>query len=156
LAAQVNATLTHTDCRAENSLFGGPDGHDAITMIDFQLCTKFNGMYDVANLISGSLTPENRQAWEQQLVERYHQNILALGVAGYSLERCKRDYRACLLLQAFGTVVVSDLDGGSDRSAELLTELLLRPALSLNDHDHDHDVTDIIASFRTRPNGRNG
>jgi hypothetical protein len=143
LAAQGNVTLTHTDCRAENYLFGGPDGDDAITMIDFQLCTKFNGMYDVANLISGSLTPRNRRLWEGPLVERYHQNIAALGVADYSIERCWRDYRACLLLQAFGTVVVSDLDGGNDRGADLLTELLLRPALSLN----DHDVTDIVAAF---------
>ncbi len=143
LASQGNATLTHTDCRAENYLFGGPDGDDAITMLDFQLCTKFNGMYDIANLISGSLTPDARHQFEARLVERYHQNIAALGVTGYSLDRCWRDYRACLLLQVFGTVVVSDLDGGNDRGNELLAELLLRPALSLN----DHDVSDILASF---------
>jgi hypothetical protein len=143
IAGEGNATLTHTDCRAENYLFGGPDGDDAITMLDFQLSTKFSGMYDVANLISGSLLPDVRRANEAQLVERYHQAVIGRGVRNFSLDRCWRDYRACLVLQAFGTVVVSNLEGGNDRGAELMNELLLRPALTLN----DHDVSDVLASF---------
>lgn len=143
LAETTSPTLSHTDCRAENYLFGGSAGSDAITMIDFQMVTRFSGMYDVANLLSGSLLPDVRRPHESDLIERYHRALVAAGVTDYSIETCRKEYRACLLLQAFGSVCVSGLDGGNDRGAELLNELLVRPALNLN----EHDVSDILEAF---------
>jgi hypothetical protein len=128
-------TFTHTDCRAENYLFGGPAGDEAITMIDFQLCTRHVGAWDLANLLSGSLTPADRRANETALVERYHQNIVRAGIADYDLAICWRHYRASLLQQTIASVVVSDLDPSNDRGAELLEQLFLRPWLAAADHD---------------------
>jgi hypothetical protein len=141
---QGHPTFTHTDCRAENYLFGGvgasgvsgvSGGAGVTTMIDFQLCTRHVGAWDLANLIAGSLTPEVRRANETALVERYHRNIVGAGIDGYDLATCWRHYRASLLQQAISSVVVSDLDPSNDRGAELLEQLFLRPWLAAADHD---------------------
>ncbi len=140
---QGHPTFTHTDCRAENYLFGGSAGTSAITMVDFQLCTRHVGAWDLANLLAGSLTPETRRAHETALVERYHRNIVGAGIQGYDLETCWRHYRASLLQQAFASVVVSDLDPANERGAELLEQLFLRPWLAAA----DHDVEAFLAEF---------
>jgi Ecdysteroid kinase-like family len=132
---QGHPTFTHTDCRAENYLFGGSAGTDAVTMVDFQLCTRHVGAWDLANLVAGSLTPEVRRANETALVERYHANIVSGGITDYDLATCWRHYRASLLQQAFSSVVVSDLDPSNERGAELLEQLFMRPWLAAADHD---------------------
>ncbi len=136
-------TFTHTDCRAENYLFGGSAGPDAVTMVDFQLCTRHFGPWDVANLIGGSMTPEVRRACETELVENYHRDLESLGVSGYSLEQCWREYRLSLLQMCTASVIVSDLQGGNERGAELLENLFMRPILAAT----DHNVGELLAEF---------
>lgn len=142
-AAQGHATFTHTDCRAENYLFGGTRGPDAVTMIDFQLSTRHVGAWDVASLLGGSLEADLRRAHERDLVTSYHQRLCELGVTGYSLERCWRDYRGSLLQQAVAAVVVSDLQGGNERGDVLLEQLFLRPVIAAA----DNAVGDLLAEF---------
>lgn len=131
---QGHATFTHTDCRAENYLFGGSRGDGAVTMIDFQLSTRHVGAWDVANLLGGSMEADVRRAHEAELIAFYHQRVCELGVQGYDLDRCWRDYRGSLLQQAVASVVVSDLQGGNDRGDELLEHLFLRPVIAAADH----------------------
>lgn len=140
---QGHPTFTHTDCRAENYLFGGSSGESTITMIDFQLCTRHVGAWDIANLLAGSLTPQTRRVNETALVERYHRNIVQAGIEGYDLDTCWRHYRASLLQQAFASVVVSDLDPSNERGADLLEQLFLRPWLAAA----DHDVESFLSEF---------
>lgn len=120
------ATATHTDCRAENYLFGGPEGDDAITVIDFQLSTRHIGMWDVANLLAGSMKVEDRRAHEGQLLQHYVNTVTAAGI-DYSMEQAHFEYRVCLMQQCPAQVITSDLQGGNERGAELLTQLHLRP-----------------------------
>jgi hypothetical protein len=134
VAAQDHLTFTHTDCRAENYLFGGSAGDDTITMIDFQLCTRHFGPWDVANLVAGSMTPEARRAVETDLIEHYHARLVALGVTGYTLERCWHDYRMSLLQSCTASVIISDLQGGNERGDDLLANLFLRPIIAATDH----------------------
>jgi len=143
LAGLDHLTFTHTDCRAENYLFGGSAGADTITMIDFQLCTKHLGPYDVANLLAGSMTPEVRRGCENELVEGYHARLVELGVEGYTLERCWLDFRRGLLQACVASVIVSDLQGGNDRGAELLENLFLRPIIA----GTDHNVGELLDEF---------
>jgi hypothetical protein len=135
MVARGNMTFTHTDCRAENYLFGGTAGDDAITVLDFQLATRFYGVWDIANLLAGSITPEVRRQHEQALLERYHGRLVELGVTGYDIERLRFDYRACLLLQGFSAAVTASLDGSNERGAELLFQLQLRPTLTMAEND---------------------
>jgi Ecdysteroid kinase-like family len=127
-------TFTHTDCRAENYLFGGPDGDDAVTVIDFQLSTRHIGMWDVTNLVAGSMDPELRKQHETAIIQRYVDQIVAAGI-DYSLDQAMHEYRVCLLQQMAAQVITSDLQGGNDRGAELLEQLHLRPVLAAIDND---------------------
>lgn len=143
VATQGQTTFTHTDCRAENYLFGGSAGEGVVTMVDFQLCTRHFGPWDVANLLGGSLTPDVRRACEHDLVERYHGQLVAHGVTNYSLDQCWRELRLSLLQMCTAVVIVSDLQGGNERGAELLENLTLRPIIAAT----DHRVHELLAEF---------
>jgi hypothetical protein len=136
-------TFTHTDCRAENYLFGGSAGADAVTMIDFQLCTRHMGPWDVANLLGGSLPPEVRKEHEMDLLRGYFDKLVALGVTGYTMERCYLDYRRSLLQMCTAQVITSDLQGGNERGEILLENLHLRPVLAAT----DHEVGELLDEF---------
>jgi aminoglycoside/choline kinase family phosphotransferase len=127
-------TLTHTDCRAENYLFGGSAGDDAITVVDFQLCTRHVGVWDVANLVGASLLPEVRREHGESLVRRYHATIEAAGI-DYSWETCWRDFLACILQQTSAQVITANLAGGNERGTALLRQLHVRPLLAAQDYD---------------------
>jgi len=134
-ADSTPATLTHTDCRAENYLFGGSAGTDAVTMLDFQLMTRHVGTWDVANFLGMSVTIDNRRAWEDEVVGHYHDTLLAHGVQDYDLETCKQHYRFCLLHQAWSQVAISTLDPGNDRGRQLLNEFVTRSFTAASDNN---------------------
>ncbi len=121
-----NVTLTHTDFRADNFLFGGSAGEGAVTMLDFQIMTRHVGVWDVANFLGMSVTPEHRRDWQDGLLRRYHDALLAQGVTGYSLERCVEDYRFCTLQQAWAQIAISDADPGNERGRTLLDAMITR------------------------------
>lgn len=127
-------TFAHTDCRAENYLFGGSDGDDAVTVIDFQLSTRHIGMYDITNLLSGSMDPELRRAHEVEIIRGYVNQIVAAGI-DFSFEQAMHQYRVCLLQQMAAQVISSSLEGGNERGAALLEQLHLRPVMAAIDND---------------------
>lgn len=135
-------TFTHTDCRAENYLFGGPDGDETTTVIDFQLSTRHIGMYDVTNLLAGSMVPELRKEHEVELISEYVDQIRAAGI-DFTVEQAMAEYRVCLLQQTTAQVIVSNLEGGNDRGTALLEQLNLRPILAAM----DHDVASVLDDF---------
>lgn len=128
-------TLAHTDCRAENYLFGGSAGDGVVTMLDFQLVTKHVGTYDMANFLGMSVTIENRRAWQDEVVKHYHDSLVANGVEGYSFDQCVRDYRYSLLQQAWGQVAVANLDPGNDRGRLLLNKFVTRAFAAAADNN---------------------
>ncbi len=133
-AAQGNVTFTHTDCRADNYLFGGSAGAAATTVLDFQLCTRHVGVWDIANFLGASVTTENRRKWEHDIVRDYHTRLMANGVTDeYTFERCWRDYRYCLLQQAWAVTVVSDLEPANERGRALLDAMTIRPFQAVED-----------------------
>jgi Phosphotransferase enzyme family len=128
-----NATLAHTDFRADNFLFGGSAGDGVVTLLDFQLLTRHVGVWDVSNFLSMSITTENRRDWERPLLERYHRGLVAAGVANYTFDRCWEDYRYCALQQAWAQIAVSDLDPGNDRGRTLLDSMITRSFQTASD-----------------------
>lgn len=134
-AESAPATMTHTDCRAENYLFGGSAGPSAVTMLDFQLMTRHVGTWDIANFLGMSVTIENRRAWEDDVISRYHETLLGLGVQDYDLDRCRRDYRFCLLHQVWAQIAISTVDPGNDRGRQLLNEFITRSFAAAADNN---------------------
>ena len=89
------------------------------------------------------MTPEVRRGCETQLVEGYHRTLVEQGVEGYTLERCWHDYRMSLLQNCTASVIVSDLQGGNERGAELLENLFLRPIIAAT----DHNVGELLSEY---------
>ena len=123
---QGHPTFAHMDFRADNFLLGGSAGTDVVTVLDWQLSVRGVGVWDVANFLAGSVTVEDRRAWEGDLVRRYHDGLLAAGVTGYDWERCWRDYRYAIGQQAWSTCPMGDLDPGNDRGQLLLDTITPR------------------------------
>ena len=140
---QGNATFAHVDFRADNFLFGGSAGEGVVTVLDFQLSARHVGMWDVANFLGQSVTTDNRREWEQSLVRRYYDGLLTAGVTNYSWERCWRDYRYCLLHQAWSQVAVSDIDPGNERGRALLHAMITRAFAAA----HDLQAGDLLTEF---------
>ncbi len=132
---QGNVTLSHTDFRAENFLFGGSAGDGVVTTLDFQVMTRHVGVWDIANFLGMSVTVENRREWEPALLQRYHKALLAKGVVNYDFERCWRDYRYCTLQQAWAQIAISDVDPGNERGRRLLDAMITRSFQNASDHN---------------------
>ncbi len=128
-------TIAHTDCRAENYLFGGSAGDDVVTMLDFQLLTRHVGTYDISNFLGMSVTTENRRAWQDDVVKHYHESLVANGVTGYDYEQCHRDFRFCLLQQAWAQLAVANLDPGNERGRTLLNAFVTRSFAAAADNN---------------------
>jgi hypothetical protein len=130
---QGNPTFAHMDFRADNFLLGGTAGTDAVTVLDWQLSVRGVGVWDVANFLAGSVTVDDRRAWEDDLVRRYHAGLLAAGVTGYDWDRCWRDYRYAVGQQAWSTCPMGDMDPGNDRGQLLLDTITPRYLVAADD-----------------------
>lgn len=91
-------TLIHGDMSGDNLLFTTSEGDQPFTVIDWQLCKRGRGTYDIGSLL-GTLPPEQRRKSEMSLLEMYHQILVESGVSGYSFEQCLSDYRLTALQQ---------------------------------------------------------
>ncbi len=140
---QGHPTFAHMDYRADNFLFGGSAGAEVVTVLDWQLSVRGVGVWDVANLLAGSLTVDDRRAWEDELVHRYHDGLLAAGVQGYDWDRCWRDYRCAIGQQAWSTCPMGDLDPGNPRGQVLLDTITPRYLIAAA----DHGVTEMLDLF---------
>ncbi|UFS97642.1 phosphotransferase family protein [Nocardia huaxiensis] len=83
-------TVVHRDFRLDNVLIGP---QDSMAVVDWQTCAIGSGPEDVAYFLGSGLPAELRHQVEEDLVRRYHDRILELGVRGYSWAECWRDYR---------------------------------------------------------------
>ena len=136
-------TLTHSDYRLTNMLFGGRPEAREITVVDWQRVAIARGPIDVAFFTVLSLTPEMRRAWERELVEQYHDALTAQGVKGYSLEECWRDYRLCAIGPSRITLSFSARPREDMGGAHLLTlqqTLISRVAAAMEDLDMEEFV----------------
>ena len=132
---QGAATFAHTDCRAENYLFGGSAGDDAVTVLDWQLSTRHIGAYDVANFMGQSVEVQNRRDWEDDILRRYHRTLVERGVPDYPFDRCLRDYRYSLLHQAWAQVAIANIDPGNERGRRLLDAFVTRAFQAASDNN---------------------
>lgn len=106
------ATLVHNDCRLDN-IFFDPDGSPVF--LDWQLCAWTRGTQDVAYLLSGSMGEELLCERWRDLLRRYHEGLVARGVANYSWDECCEHYRENLLYTlAPGVALLGAMRIGAD------------------------------------------
>ena len=141
---QGHLTFAHMDFRADNFLFGGSAGPGTVTLLDWQLSLRGAGVWDIANFLAASVTTEDRRAWEDALVDRYHGGLVSAGVTGYDRARCWRDYRYAIAQQAWSTCPMGDVDPGNERGRLLLDTVTPRYLRAADDLDVD-EVLDLFA-----------
>jgi len=134
-ASWTPQTFAHTDVRADNFFLGGSAGDDVVTVLDFQLSTRHVGVWDVANFLGASVTVENRQAWQDDILATYHQALVDHGVTGYSIDDLTFHYRMCTMHQAMAQIAVANLDPGTERGRALLDAMITRSFTSAFDNN---------------------
>jgi hypothetical protein len=142
---QGHLTFAHMDFRADNFLIGGSAGPGVVTLLDWQLSLRGAGVWDVANFLAASIPTEDRRAWEEQLVDRYHAGLVAAGVTGYERDRCWRDYRYAIAQQAWSTCPMGDVDPGNERG-QLLLDTITPRYLRAADDLEVYDVLDLFST----------
>lgn len=126
-------TLAHGDFRADNLMF---DADGALMVIDFQLTGTGSGAYDLAYLITQSLTDEVAAEHEQLLFARWHAGLIAGGVPAEDLSGMWDDYRtAALFCLVYPVVAVRGMDLSDPQLANLANTMLRRMARA-SEHLH--------------------
>ena len=91
-------TLVHNDFQLDNLSFGLPGQSPEVVLMDWGIYTTARGAADLAYLLVGSLSIEDRRACETLLMQEYVDALARLGVEGYTLEHCLADYRRAMLI----------------------------------------------------------
>jgi len=138
LHASGPETLLHGDLRLDNVTFP-PDGAASAPagFLDWQLCGRGPGVYDVAYFLSGALSADVPAPATIGLVEDYHAMLCAQGVTDYSREACLRDYQRGLLCTLHRVASTDTMDLGDARGADLLAVWMERSLARLEGVDFD-------------------
>ena len=129
-------TLCQGDFRPDNLFYGNPGSGRPLVVCDWQGPGRASGIVDAAYYIAGSFEPPKRRALEDELLRRYHNQLLEGGVKGYSLEQLRLDYRGYFgAVIAGGVVLGSSLPDGNERGKQLLETIMNRFITAMLDHD---------------------
>jgi hypothetical protein len=99
-------------------LFGTADPAPPLTTVDWQTPAVGNGLSDVAYFLSGSLTPSDLRANQQQLLAHYRARLAVHGVR-LSAEAAWTAYRLAAPSGFVMAVIASQLVGRTERGDEM-------------------------------------
>jgi hypothetical protein len=85
-------TFLHGDLRLDQLFFAVGPADSPVRALDWQLCAKGRGAFDLAYFLSQSLAVETRRSHEDDLLDRYAARLAEHGV-DYSREQISHDYR---------------------------------------------------------------
>ena len=141
-------TFCHGDYRADNLMFGAALGDGGIAALDWQISGRGHGLYDVAYLICGSVPPAQRRETERDLLRRYHDTLLAMGVENFSFEQCWQDYRYCVLAGLFVAIFTGGgMDLGNERGVEMLRTSAGRLDVAITELYQSSQLLTLMAGF---------
>jgi ecdysteroid kinase len=127
-------TLTHVDFRLDNFFFDRPGA--PVTVIDWQLTVRSIGVFDIGYFLVQSLTTEMRRRHGDELLRRWYDRIVELGVTGYSWADAQADFHDSIMMQMSIPVIgAANLDPANDRGRQLLDCLGTRACQALADYD---------------------
>jgi hypothetical protein len=129
-------TLNHGDFRTDNLMFRQTKTGRELTVVDWQIVMQVRGPYDLGYLIGGAVPVSLRRAEEMNLLRRYHNRLLDLGVTGYNFADCLLDYRRAVLLGLANWVEGYPLvDQNNARAVALFGNWATRVAAAIDDLD---------------------
>ncbi len=99
-------TLVHFDYRADNLFIDNRSQKAPIVVVDWQLAMWGLGAYDIARLAGGSILPAERGGHHDEIVNTWHDGLLAGGVTDYSIDNAWHDYRVCAIVAMLNPVLV--------------------------------------------------
>lgn len=126
-------TLVHGDLRADNIFFSRRSGEDEVAVIDWQLCCRGCGAFDVAYLLCQSSPVQERRRHERAVLHVWHDTLRARGVREYSFDDAIRDYARSVRLCLAYAVVGSSLDRVSARERSLARVQVTRTLAAIRD-----------------------
>jgi hypothetical protein len=127
-------TITHGDYRLDNMFFGTADGAVPFAIVDWQIISAGNGLFDVAYFLANGMRPEDRRAAEMDLLRMYHGILVERGVRDYDFDRCLLDYRtAALFCWQYAVVILGALDSANERGMALFSDILDRFVSAITD-----------------------
>jgi hypothetical protein len=97
-------TIVHGDAHPWNFLTPTASGDGRSCLLDWEGWSIEPGPHDLASLIALHLPVSERQALEQELVERYGNRLRQRGVAGYEQTACWDDYRRAITRRVLAPV----------------------------------------------------
>jgi hypothetical protein len=116
--------LVHGDYRLDNILFH----KEGCTVVDWQTLGWGPVMRDAAYFIGGALPVEERRAHEAALLRSYYDELLAHGVAGFSWEQCREEYRRQCFLLLVMTIAPAMVVERTERGDDMFLAVLERGA----------------------------
>ena len=135
-ACEQPQTLMHGDFRADNMMFEAGAAADPFALVDWQIVMKGPGAFDLAYMLSGSVTVEDRRAWQYDLIARHHAGLVAAGVGGYTAAQAREDFRVCgALAWCWPVVAIGSLDFDNPRGLVLFRAWAERAMALLEDLD---------------------
>ena len=99
-------TLVHFDYRADNLFIDDHSREAPIVVVDWQLTMWGMGAYDISRLSGGSILPAERGGHHEEIVDCWHQGLMAGGVTGYTHDTAWHDYRLSTIVAMLNPVLV--------------------------------------------------
>lgn len=128
-------TFLHGDLRLDQLFFAVGPEDPAVTVLDWQLCSKGRGAYDLGYFLSQSLTTENRRSCEDRLLDRYAERLAEHGI-DYPRTQLLYDYRLTTAwCFTYPVIVAGGIDVANDRQLELAHTMLDGAVKAIEDHD---------------------
>ena len=144
-ASQLPTTLFHGDLRLDNVAIASNHHGPEIVFFDWQVSRLAHGAADLAYYMAISLPVEQRRAMEPELLNTYHETLLANGVTSYSHEDLLLDFRRGLGSPLRTAVVAGGmLDFSSERGQQLIQQLSLRIGAMLEDHRFTESLEELF------------
>jgi hypothetical protein len=129
-------TIVHGDFRLDNLFFASEQGGVPFAAIDWQVTFRGCGIFDIAYMLAGNLQPAMRRELERELLQFYHERLLAGGVSGYDYASCWDDYRISVLFCLVYVVVsIGTLDPANARGLALFHAWIERVGMAIVELD---------------------
>lgn len=122
LSAPQQFSLLHGDYRVDNLLFAP----GSVTVVDWQTLAVGLPARDLAYFLATSLQPDDRAAYERDLVEAYRNALADRGVVGYDRETCWHDYCLGVLQVPLIATLGFAFSAATDRGDEMTLTMLNR------------------------------
>ena len=112
-------TLVHGDLRSENVLLGD----NSATVVDWQTPAAASPLTDTAYFLGGSVSPEDRKAWETHMLASYREWLAEAGVQ-LSFDECWEQYRQQSMHGILITVLGATFSEPAERSDRMFTAMI--------------------------------